>query len=65
MSLYVNGELVGRRSSAYESATNSGRVLSGVDLRTHTHFADLIDEIKVYRRALSAADVRRAFLAAE
>ncbi len=61
MRLYVNGERKEQRTSAYPAAANSGNVLTGVDLVKKTHFAGLIDEIKVFKRALSAAEVKRLF----
>ncbi len=65
MKLFINGELKEQRSSTYRAAANSGSVLSGVDVVKGTHFAGQIDEIKVYNRALTATEAKRAFEAAK
>jgi TolB protein len=59
--LYVNGQLKDSRESKYATIVHSGIVRGGVDNLKQTHFAGLIDEIRIYRRALSAEEVRAAF----
>jgi TolB protein len=61
MKLYVNAELKEQRASTHPAAVNSGSVLTGVDLVKKTYFAGVIDEIKVYKRALPADEVKRLF----
>lgn len=65
MKLYINGEVKEQRTSTYPTAANSGSVLSGVDVVKGSHFAGQVDEIRVYKRALSAAEAKRAFEAAK
>jgi TolB protein len=59
--LYVNGQLKESRASQFATIVHNGVVRSGVDNLKNTHFAGLIDELRIYRRALTAEDVRAAF----
>ena len=62
MNFYVNGVLVASRAQTGALATSTGSLSIGGDLIAHDsgphYWAGLIDEVRIYNRALSAAEVQ-------
>ena len=56
--LYVNGVQVGSRAVAGTLATTSNPLRIGADAKWGEYFAGTIDEVRVYNRALSAAEIQ-------
>ncbi len=64
--LYIDGELKQEVETQYPAiATCEWNVVSGKDPNTAGRFAGIIDEVKVYSRAVSADEVKKAFAAAK
>ena len=64
--LYVDGRLADTRTSAAPTAGRGGPFRIGastgnVELTRGAHFAGLVDEVRVYDRAVSAEEVQRRF----
>jgi fibronectin type 3 domain-containing protein len=55
--LYVNGALVGTAAATGAIATSTGALRIGGNSIFNEWFAGLIDEVRVYNRALSAAEI--------
>jgi hypothetical protein len=56
--LYVNGAQVGSRAVAGTLSTTSDPLRIGGDATWGEYFAGTIDEVRVYNRALSAAEIQ-------
>ena len=56
--VYVNGALVGQQAVSGAIATSSGALRIGGNTLWDEHFAGLIDEVRIYRRALTAAEIQ-------
>jgi hypothetical protein len=56
--MYVNGTLVGSRAASGAIATGTGVLRIGGNSVWGEYFKGLIDEVRVYNRALSAAEVQ-------
>jgi hypothetical protein len=55
--LYVNGTQVASRSTSGSLATGTGALRFGGHALANEFFSGLIDEIRIYRRALSASEI--------
>jgi len=55
LKLYVNGSLVSQQAVAGSVTTSSGALRIGGNTLWDEHYAGLIDEVRIYRRALTAA----------
>jgi hypothetical protein len=56
--LYMNGELVGTRPQAGEITVSGGRLrIGGNSISDDEHFTGYIDEVRVYNRALTQAEI--------
>jgi PKD repeat protein len=56
--LFVNGAQVGSRSQTGTIATSTGPVTIGGDPDYGQHWTGLIDEVRIYNRALSASEIQ-------
>ncbi|MEA3400423.1 MAG: LamG domain-containing protein [Armatimonadota bacterium] len=66
MALYVNGERVGSRQSQFEEIAQGGRlsmgaVVGGAGVPTGPHFQGLIDDLRVYSRALAPEEIQTRY----
>ena len=55
---YVNGTLVATVSLAATLTARSGSLRLGADINTQQFFKGSLDEVRVYNRALSAAEIQ-------
>src|SRR5205823_9295061 len=58
ISLYVNGNLVGTRPNNGSITTTNGVLRIGGDSIWGEYFSGLIDEVRIYNRALSVSEIR-------
>src|SRR5204863_482455 len=58
MRLYVNGELVASQAQTAALTATAGTLQIGADSYTGENFAGRIDEVRIYNRALSAAEIQ-------
>ena len=56
--LYVNGVQVASQAQTAPLATTSGTLQIGGDSYPNEYFAGRIDEVRIYNRALSAAEIQ-------
>src|SRR2546430_13959271 len=56
--LYVNGELVASQAQTAALTATAGTLQIGADSYTGENFAGRIDEVRIYNRALSAAEIQ-------
>jgi hypothetical protein len=56
--LYVNGTLVGTKAQTGAIATSTGALRIGSNTVYSEHYAGLIDEVRIYNRALSASEIQ-------
>jgi hypothetical protein len=63
MTVYLNGEPVGSVAASGPIPINAHPVRFGADQNGQNNFAGIIDEVTLYSRALSAAEVRSIFQA--
>ncbi|NCO34648.1 MAG: hypothetical protein AUJ92_08460 [Armatimonadetes bacterium CG2_30_59_28] len=62
--LYIDGELKQEIETQYPAITTcEWNVVAGKDPNTAGRFAGIIDEVKIYSRALSADEVKKAYAA--
>ena len=57
MRLYVNGVLVGQRAQTGSIQTNNGQLRIGGSAAFGEFFQGMIDEVRIYNRALSATEI--------
>ncbi len=56
--LYVNGQLVGTRAQAGDILVSGGKLrIGGNSISTNEYFTGYIDEVRVYNRALTQAEI--------
>ena len=58
LKLYVNGSQVGSKAQSGPIPTSTGPLRIGGNTIWGEYFAGLIDEVRVYNRALSAAEIQ-------
>jgi hypothetical protein len=63
MTVYLNGEPVGSMAGPGSIPINAHPIHFGADQNGQSNFAGIIDEVTLYSRALSGADVRSIFQA--
>src|SRR5439155_3758910 len=56
--VYVNGEMVGSQVQTASLVSTTGTLQIGADIFAGEHFAGLIDEVRIYNRALSQAEIQ-------
>ena len=57
--LYVNGVQVASRAQTAPIAVSTGKLYIGGDATFGQNFQGLIDEVRIYNRALSASEIQR------
>jgi len=59
--LYINGALDNSNSTNTRGSVVATLMSIGIELDPNFHFAGLIDEVRIYNRALSAAEVKQLY----